>query len=83
MSITVVRFVLKDPSVFDILRYFTIFPVPCVRFLIHFSFSKITKVFAKIFVIFVTFCKLFSRNAKINYRKIFAKIRTRKFSFQP
>jgi hypothetical protein len=37
----------------------------------------------KIFVIFVTFRKFFSRKAKINFHEIFAKIRKRKFSFQP
>jgi hypothetical protein len=30
----------EAPSGFDILRYFTIFPVSCVRFLIHFRFRK-------------------------------------------
>jgi hypothetical protein len=39
--------------------------------------------FAKIFIIFVSFRELISRKAKINFRKIFAKIRKRKFSFQP
>jgi hypothetical protein len=66
----------EAPSGFDILRYFTIFPVSCVRFLIHFRFREI-------FVIFVTIRKLFSRKAKMNFREIFAKIRKRKFLFQP
>ncbi len=39
--------------------------------------------FAKIFVILVIFVRKFSRKAKINFREIFAKIRKRKFSFQP
>jgi hypothetical protein len=41
-------------------------------------------VFAKIFAsIFVYFLMIFSRKAKINFREICAKIRKRKFSFQP
>jgi hypothetical protein len=42
---------------------------------------KRKRFFSKIFVIFVR--KLFSRKAKINFHEIFAKIRKRKFSFQP
>jgi hypothetical protein len=30
----------EAPSGFDFLRYFTIFPVSCVRFLIHFRFRE-------------------------------------------
>jgi hypothetical protein len=30
----------EAPSGFDILRYFTIFPVSCIRFLIHFRFRE-------------------------------------------
>jgi hypothetical protein len=37
----------------------------------------------QIFVIFVTFRKLFSRKAKINFREVFAKKWKLKFSFQP
>jgi hypothetical protein len=52
---------------------------------LHFNTTKkiFAKVFAKTFVIFVTFRKLFSRKAKTNFREIFAKIRKQKFSFQP
>jgi hypothetical protein len=58
-------------SGFDILSYFTIFPVSCVRFLIHFRFCESFRViFTKIFVIFATCGKLFSRKAKINFPKI-------------
>jgi hypothetical protein len=46
-------------------------------------FAK-TKIFAKVFAnFFATFRKLFSRKAKKNFLEIFAKIRKRKFSFQP
>jgi hypothetical protein len=66
----------EAPSGCDILRYFTIFPVSCVRFLIHFRFREI---FVKIFVIFITFCKLFLQKAEINFHEMFAKIQKRKF----
>jgi hypothetical protein len=64
----------EAPSGFDILRYFTIFPFSCVRFFIHFLFTrkfsrKFSRILAKIFVIFVTFRKLFSQKAKINCRE--------------
>jgi hypothetical protein len=61
MPISVVRFVLKHHHWFDILRYLTIFPVSCVRCLIHFLFRES---FRGNF-----FAKAFLRKAKINFRE--------------
>jgi hypothetical protein len=48
------------------------------------SIFVFAKIFASIFAkIFVYFRMIFSRKTKINVREIFAKIRKRKFSFQP
>jgi hypothetical protein len=72
----------EPPSGFDILRYFTIFPVSCVSFLIHFSFCESFRENFRYFRNFSSKSKnKFSRNFR-EKTKIFVSILIYKISLE-